>query len=72
MLSERKGSKMAQDKRNNGQPSQGALEALNGAVDWGNSDGFSIWENAQDAGENGLDNWEGRQETHDMFKDSYQ
>ncbi|MBW4081939.1 hypothetical protein [Paenibacillus sp. S150] len=40
-------------------------------VDWGNSDGFSLWDSAQGAPEHGLEDWQGRQETHDMFHDSY-
>ncbi|MFD1909893.1 hypothetical protein ACFSQ7_46945 [Paenibacillus rhizoplanae] len=39
--------------------------------DWGNSDGFSLWDAAGQGQENGLEDWEGRQETHDMFHDSY-
>ncbi|WP_150274778.1 hypothetical protein [Paenibacillus tepidiphilus] len=42
----------------------------NEVVDWGNSDGYSLWDSAVDA-ENGFEDWEGRQETHDMFHDSY-
>ncbi|WP_238653897.1 hypothetical protein [Paenibacillus piscarius] len=45
--------------------------ATNGVGDWGNSDGYSLWESAGQKPENGLDGWEGRQETHDMFHDSY-
>lgn len=40
--------------------------------DWGNSDGFSLWDAAAQDPENGLEDWEGRRETHDMFRDSYQ
>ncbi|MNN40683.1 hypothetical protein D3C81_1547650 [compost metagenome] len=40
--------------------------------DWGNSDGFSLWDSEQDAPENGLEGWEGRRETHDMFHESYE
>ncbi|WP_019913639.1 hypothetical protein [Paenibacillus sp. HW567] len=39
--------------------------------DWGNSDGFSLWDSSQDSPEDGLGDWPGRQETHDMFHDSY-
>lgn len=44
---------------------------VNEVGDWGGSDGFSLWEAAGQAPENGLEGWEGRQETHDMFHDSY-
>ncbi|MEK4324718.1 hypothetical protein MKX70_02380 [Paenibacillus sp. FSL R7-0312] len=44
---------------------------VNEVGDWGNSDGFSLWDAAGVAPENGLDDWEGRRETHDMFHDSY-
>ncbi|CQR52387.1 MULTISPECIES: hypothetical protein [Paenibacillus sonchi group] len=40
--------------------------------DWGNSDGFSLWDSVQGEPENGLEDWEGRQETHDMFHQSYE
>lgn len=43
----------------------------NDVGDWGNSDGFSLWDAAGQGQENGLEDWEGRQETHDMFHDSY-
>lgn len=39
--------------------------------DWGNSDGFSLWDAAGQDQDNGLEDWEGRRETHDMFYDSY-
>lgn len=39
--------------------------------DWGNSDGFSLWDKEQNP-DNGLEDWEGRQETHDMFRQSYE
>ncbi|MBT2289102.1 hypothetical protein J7E73_08140 [Paenibacillus albidus] len=39
--------------------------------DWGNSDGFSLWESAAETPEGWLKDWKGRQETHDMFHDSY-
>ncbi len=51
----------------------GFAPALAGEVgDWGNSDGFSLWDSAQGEPENGLEDWEGRQETHDMFHQSYE
>ncbi|WP_151736702.1 hypothetical protein [Paenibacillus tengchongensis] len=55
-----------------GAPKYGTIgsEAAGEVVDWGNSDGFSLWDAAVDA-ENGLEGWEGRQETHDMFHNSY-
>ncbi|QQZ63218.1 hypothetical protein JI735_12445 [Paenibacillus sonchi] len=40
--------------------------------DWGNSDGFSLWDSVQGEPENGLEDWEGRRETHDMFHQSYE
>lgn len=36
--------------------------------DWGGSDGFSLWDSAVG---HGFEDWEGRQETHDMVNDSY-
>jgi hypothetical protein len=39
--------------------------------DWGNSDGFSLWDAAGQDAESGFEDWEGRQETHDMFHNSY-
>lgn len=39
--------------------------------DWGGSDGFSIWDSTEEAPEGLLKDWEGRQETHDMFNNSY-
>ncbi|MNR50241.1 hypothetical protein D3C85_1697320 [compost metagenome] len=39
--------------------------------DWGNSDGYSLWDAAGQDSESGFEDWEGRQETHDMFHNSY-
>ncbi|ULO06922.1 hypothetical protein H1230_28880 [Paenibacillus sp. 19GGS1-52] len=39
--------------------------------DWGNSDGFSLWDSKAGSPEEWLKDWEGRQKTHDMFHDSY-
>lgn len=40
--------------------------------DWGNSDGFSLWDSELDTPENGLEGWQGRRQTHDMFHESYE
>lgn len=44
----------------------------NDVGDWGNSDGFSLWDAAAQDTESGLEDWEGRRETHDMFRNSYE
>lgn len=47
-------------------------ESGNGMSDWGASDGFSLWEAAAtESPGDWLKDWGGRQETHDMFHDSY-
>ncbi|MEK3945373.1 MULTISPECIES: hypothetical protein [Paenibacillus] len=43
----------------------------NSMGDWGGSDGFSMWDSAEDAPEGLLKDWEGSHETHEMFNDSY-
>lgn len=43
----------------------------NSMGDWGGSDGFSMWDSAEDAPEGLLKDWEGDHETHEMFNDSY-
>lgn len=40
----------------------------NSMGDWGGSDGFSMWDSTEEPQE---DEWEGRNETHDMFNNSY-
>ncbi|WP_379203257.1 hypothetical protein [Paenibacillus sp. GCM10012306] len=48
-------------------------EPTHSMVDWGGSDGFSLWDAATDTSEeNWMKDWEGRQETHDMFHNSYE
>lgn len=64
------------DKKNKQEPGKFmgdgfAPAPTNDVGDWGNSDGFSLWDAAGETPENGLEGWEGRQETHDMFHDSY-
>ncbi|ASA25604.1 hypothetical protein [Paenibacillus donghaensis] len=44
---------------------------VNQVVDWGGSDGFSLFNSASGASGEWLKDWEGRQQTHDMFHDSY-
>lgn len=40
--------------------------------DWGGSDGFSMWNSTEEPAAEGLSkDWEGSQETHEMFNDSY-
>jgi hypothetical protein len=46
-------------------------EPTNGMADWGGSDGFSLWNSVSENAEDWMKDWEGRQETHDMFHDSY-
>ncbi|MFF2019669.1 hypothetical protein [Paenibacillus sp. NPDC058177] len=46
-------------------------EPTHGMVDWGGSDGFSLWDAATETTDNWMKDWEGRQETHDMFHNSY-
>lgn len=43
----------------------------NSMGDWGNSDGFSMSNSPEEATEGLLEDWEGSQETHEMFNDSY-
>lgn len=43
----------------------------NSMGDWGESDGFSMWNSAGNPSEGLLEDWEGSQETHEMFNDSY-
>lgn len=43
----------------------------NSMGDWGASDGFSIWDSTEEAPDGLLKDWEGSQETHDMFNNSY-
>ncbi|WP_313640293.1 hypothetical protein [Paenibacillus sp.] len=44
----------------------------NSMGDWGGSDGFSMWDSTEEAGAEGvLNDWEGSQETHGLFNDSY-
>lgn len=39
--------------------------------DWEDSGGSSLWDTAGQDAESGFEDWEGRQETHDMFHNSY-
>jgi hypothetical protein len=48
-----------------------APASTNDVGDWGGPDGFSLWDAAEQNEENGFEDWEGRQETHDMFSESY-
>jgi hypothetical protein len=43
----------------------------NSLGDWGESDGFSIWAFTEEAPDGLLKDWEGSQETHAMFNNSY-
>jgi hypothetical protein len=43
-----------------------------GVGDWGASDGYSLWDAAGQDTVTGFEDWEGRQETHDMFHSSYE
>jgi hypothetical protein len=62
-----------EDKKKPGRIMSDGFEPVptNEVGDWGNSDGFSLWESAEGAPGGWLKDWEGRQETHDMFHDSY-
>ncbi|MBY0014556.1 hypothetical protein [Paenibacillus typhae] len=43
-----------------------------GVGDWGASDGYSLWDAAGQDTVTGFEDWEGRQETRDMFHSSYE
>lgn len=43
----------------------------NSMGDWGGSDGFSMWDSTAGNTEGLIQDWEGRQETHDMLNESY-